>query len=266
MFVLPPSMDALKQRLRARAADDEATIERRFAQRQARDRALRPVRLRDRQRRPRAGQAAAARASCSPSSRGAGAWRRAAEELLRRSAWRRERRAVSRCECAAWRRARLRARGLHAARAPAQLESAGRPLDASQPTAARGRPRRRRRRRHHRRIAAGSAFPTADLVEVVIQPGAGGDAQIATLGGLRVIRHGRPVRTPFTIARRRTARAAPAAGHAPRRWAAIRSRCSSPRAARPQRVPVQAVELRCSTRDNRPLERRARRARRSRIA
>lgn len=30
VFVLPPSMDALKQRLRSRAADDEATIERRF--------------------------------------------------------------------------------------------------------------------------------------------------------------------------------------------------------------------------------------------
>ncbi len=30
VFVLPPSMEALKQRLRKRAADDEATIERRF--------------------------------------------------------------------------------------------------------------------------------------------------------------------------------------------------------------------------------------------
>src|SRR5262245_3441194 len=30
VFVLPPSMDALKQRLRTRAADDDATIERRF--------------------------------------------------------------------------------------------------------------------------------------------------------------------------------------------------------------------------------------------
>jgi guanylate kinase len=30
VFVLPPSMDVLKQRLRSRAADDEATIERRF--------------------------------------------------------------------------------------------------------------------------------------------------------------------------------------------------------------------------------------------
>jgi guanylate kinase len=30
VFVLPPSMDALKQRLRSRAADDDATIERRF--------------------------------------------------------------------------------------------------------------------------------------------------------------------------------------------------------------------------------------------
>jgi len=30
VFVLPPSMAALKQRLRSRAADDEATIERRF--------------------------------------------------------------------------------------------------------------------------------------------------------------------------------------------------------------------------------------------
>jgi guanylate kinase len=30
VFVLPPSMDALKTRLRTRAADDEATIERRF--------------------------------------------------------------------------------------------------------------------------------------------------------------------------------------------------------------------------------------------
>jgi guanylate kinase len=30
VFVLPPSMDALKQRLRTRAADDERTIERRF--------------------------------------------------------------------------------------------------------------------------------------------------------------------------------------------------------------------------------------------
>ena len=30
VFVLPPSMDELKQRLRTRAADDDATIERRF--------------------------------------------------------------------------------------------------------------------------------------------------------------------------------------------------------------------------------------------
>jgi guanylate kinase len=30
VFVLPPSMDALKQRLRTRASDDDATIERRF--------------------------------------------------------------------------------------------------------------------------------------------------------------------------------------------------------------------------------------------
>jgi guanylate kinase len=30
VFVLPPSMDALKQRLRTRAADDDATIERRY--------------------------------------------------------------------------------------------------------------------------------------------------------------------------------------------------------------------------------------------
>jgi guanylate kinase len=30
VFVLPPSMDALKERLRSRAADDEATIERRY--------------------------------------------------------------------------------------------------------------------------------------------------------------------------------------------------------------------------------------------
>lgn len=44
-----------------------------------------------------------------------------------------------------------------------------------------------------------TGVPTADLIEVVIQP-AGGAAQIATLGGLRVIRHGSPVETPFTIA------------------------------------------------------------------
>ncbi len=31
VFVLPPSMDALKERLRGRASDDEATIERRFS-------------------------------------------------------------------------------------------------------------------------------------------------------------------------------------------------------------------------------------------
>ena len=30
MFVLPPSMEALKERLRTRASDDDATIERRF--------------------------------------------------------------------------------------------------------------------------------------------------------------------------------------------------------------------------------------------
>jgi hypothetical protein len=45
------------------------------------------------------------------------------------------------------------------------------------------------------------AVPGMDLLEVVIQPGSGGDVQIATLGGLRVIRRGEAVSTPFVIKR-----------------------------------------------------------------
>ncbi len=41
--------------------------------------------------------------------------------------------------------------------------------------------------------------PTDDLAEVVIQPGAGGGVRISTLGGIRVLRMGKPLATPFTL-------------------------------------------------------------------
>jgi hypothetical protein len=42
--------------------------------------------------------------------------------------------------------------------------------------------------------------PVDDMAEVVVEPGRGGDVHIATLGGLRVIRHGVPLAMPATIA------------------------------------------------------------------
>jgi hypothetical protein len=41
--------------------------------------------------------------------------------------------------------------------------------------------------------------PTADLLELVVQPGSGGDVQLSTLGGLRLIRHGEAVSTPLLV-------------------------------------------------------------------
>lgn len=95
--------------------------------------------------------------------------------------------------------------------------------------------------------------PAEDLHEVVIQPGAGGPVQIATLGGLRVIRQGRSVPTPFTIS----------ADELP---APLALQASQPslggrplallvtQGGKSERVPVQAVELTILRGDNRPLE------------
>ncbi|MFI5306357.1 MAG: hypothetical protein ACHQ53_03330 [Polyangiales bacterium] len=44
-----------------------------------------------------------------------------------------------------------------------------------------------------------SHVPSNDLVEIVLQPGQGGDVRLATLGGLRVLRQGALVSTPLTI-------------------------------------------------------------------
>jgi len=44
-----------------------------------------------------------------------------------------------------------------------------------------------------------SHVPANDLVEIVLQPGQGGDVRLATLGGLRVLRQGALVSTPLVI-------------------------------------------------------------------
>ena len=98
-----------------------------------------------------------------------------------------------------------------------------------------------------------TAVPAEDLREVVVQPGAGGAAQISTLGGLRVIRQGRHVPTPFTIAADELP--APLALQASqsslggRTLALIVSQ-----GGRSDRVPVHAVELAVLAGDNRSLD------------
>jgi hypothetical protein len=98
-----------------------------------------------------------------------------------------------------------------------------------------------------------SGVPAEDLREVVIQPGARGPVQISTLGGLRVIRQGRVVPTPFSIA----------ADELPAPLALQASQTSLGGRAlalivtqdgRSERVQVHAVELAILAGDNRPLE------------
>ena len=95
--------------------------------------------------------------------------------------------------------------------------------------------------------------PAEDLREVVIQPGTGGAVTISTLGGLRVIRRGRNVQTPFTLA----------ADELPEPLAIQASQASQggrslalvvTQNGQTERLPVHAVELSLLNADNRPLE------------
>jgi hypothetical protein len=94
--------------------------------------------------------------------------------------------------------------------------------------------------------------PGADLLEIVVGPGARGDVQLATLGGLRLIRHGEVIATPLTIPGDQLP--------APIQLQATRASLGShavallaTQAGQTRRVDVQAIEIAMLDARNRPL-------------